>query len=44
MRLDGLVKEVACDIEPWKTLGDGHFRLTAAVSNLRNEPSQFEGQ
>lgn len=41
---EGLVKEVAFDIEPWKILGDGQFRLTAAVSNLRNKPSPFEGQ
>lgn len=41
---EGLVKEVAFDFEPWKSLGDGHSRLTAVVSNLKNKPSQFEGQ
>lgn len=42
--MEGFAKEVAVDIEPWKTQGDGHFRFTATIVNLKNKPSLPEGQ
>lgn len=41
---EGLAKEVTFDVEAWENLGEGHFGLTAAVSNLRKKPGLLEGQ